>query len=286
MAFYDQYYDLADQLNDTADDNLARCKRWINWTYRDLANMYNFPELQESVSTTASSYDFKRLTNIKTAATVILISDEGADTDITATVYGYGLAAGVRTYQSENIALLGTATATGSENFSVIDRIELAETLGNVTVVSGSVTIGTIIAGETKIANDFKKIVVVNANGDVEPMSVKDRKLKYNGDGNINSKIYTQTGSKVTFYGLGGATPTIDYNVKHPWLVDDYDESPLFIEEADVVDVAWKGWGIRFEDENDGTGWKAQYEATLENIIANATMGSDMASGFKRGRQR
>lgn len=285
MAYFDQYFDLAEQLNDTESDNLTRCKKWINWTYRDLTNMYNFPELQESVSTTASSYDFKRIDPIKTAGTVSFISDQGADTSITATIYGYSLSTTTRTYQTENVALLGTATASGSDSFSVIDRIELAETIGNVTVYVGGVEVATILPGETSIANNFKKIIKVEASGDVIPMSTRDRILKY-GTGDTTDKVYTLTGSTVTFYGLGGATPTIYYQTKHPWLIEDYDESPLFVEESDIVDAAWMGWGLRFEDEADGTQWKAQYEAKLQEIIGDNARGQDMSSGYKRGRSR
>jgi len=286
MAFYDLYYDLADQLNDTAIDNLTRCKKWINWTLRDLTNLYDFEELQDSVSTTASSYDFNRLSKITASTTIRLSSDSALDTGITATIFGYNLAGGTRTYLTENVAINGTATASSTSSFSVIDRIELAETVGNITISDGADALGTILPGETLIANDFEKVIKIDASGDVKPISVRDRLLQFPGDADFDDKYYSIKGSVVTFYNLGGATPTIYYQRKHPLLIEDYDETPLRVTDSDIVDAAWAGWGLRFEDESDGSQWKAAYKAKLQEIVADSIVGDDLIPRVRMYRRR
>ena len=286
MAFYDLYFDLADQLNDTADDNLTRCKKWINWTLRDLTNLYDFEELQDSVTTTASSYDFKRLDKLTSSTTIGMFSNSSADTAITATVFGYNLAGGTRTYQSENVAINGTATASTTNNFSVIDRIETAEAVGDITVSDGTKELGVILSGETRIANDFEKIIKVDANGDVRPITNRDRLLQFPGDSNFDDKYYTVQGNVVTFYNLGGGTPTIYYQRKHPWMIEDYDEISLRVTDSDIADAAWAGWGLRFEDESDGSQWKAAYKSKLQEIVADSIMGDDLVPRARSYRRR
>jgi len=284
MAFFDMYYDLADQLNDTADDNLIRTKKWVNWTLRDLVNMFNFPELQQTVTTTADAYNFNRILPIKTASTITFVSNDSSDTAVTATVYGYNLSAKTRTLQSENVALNGTATASTTSNFAFIDRIELAETLGDVTVSNGTGVISTILAGETVVGNDFKNIIKIDQNADVKPISTEDRLLQFPGDTNFAGKYYTQTGKTVQFYNATGAK-TIVYQRKHPWMINDYEEVALFIEESDIVDAAWMGWGLRFEDEQGADNWKALYKRKLEEIIGNYNTPSDQVNKVVQSRR-
>lgn len=286
MAFFDLYYGLAVELNDTADDNLTRCKDWINYTFRDLANMFQFEELIEVIGTTASSYDFNRLKNIKTASTLHLISDSTAEAT-TATVYGYSLSTTTRTWQSESIVLTGTATGTSTNSYNVIDRIELVSACaGNVTISNGTQLLGTMVVGETKIANNHIKIVEIdNVNGDLTPMSDRDRLLKYPGGTNYDQMIYTIRGSSVYFYGTTSSV-NIYRKIKHPWLVNDYDTSPLFIEESDIIEAARLGWGLRFEDEQDGLIGKQSYKLKLSEIIANRVQSSDMVTMAKQSRRR
>lgn len=286
MAYFDMYYNLAENLNDTADDNLTRCKQWINYTLRDLANMYQFEELIESITTTASSYDFKRLKNIKTASTLHLISDATAEAT-TAQVYGYYLNSTTRTYYCENIVLTGTATANSTYSYNVIDRIELISACaGNITIANGTQDIGTLLPGETKIANDYSRVVKVdNQNGDVTPIADRDRLLKYPGNTNFDAMYYTLRGSDIYFYGVTSEVTIYKY-CKHPWLINDYDTSPLFIEESDIVEAASLGWGLRFEDEADGTTGKQLYKAKLAEIIGNKCKTTDQVIKIKQSRKR
>jgi hypothetical protein len=279
--FYDLYYDLAELLNDTASDNLTRCKSWINYTLRDLANIYEHESLYKTMTLTGTSYNFDRLTKLTVLSVVSLFSTTSADT-MTATVYGYQLASGVRTWKSENIVVNGTATATGSESFNYIDRIELGSTpVGQITISAQSGQVkGAIMAGETSVANDYKRIIKIDASGDVKPMTLQDRKLKWTTDSSIDEKVYTKEGATITLYGT--STPaTLTYLTRHPILVEDYDESPLIksggVECQDIVEAARLGWGLRFEDEADGVIGKQQYKAKLEEIAGELIAGGDDA---------
>jgi len=278
MSFYDLYFDLAEELNDTATDNLTRTKKWINYTLKDLCNMYEFPALYDTATITGTSYDFDRLSPLTTAATVDLFSSSASDTQV-ATVYGSIINSGTRTYQSEDVTLTGATTASTTNNFNFIERIELASAaVGQISVASNSALKGVVEIGETKIANDFKRIIKVDASGDVQPMSLADRKLIWTNDSSINRKTYNMSGSTVTFYGTSTSRETT-YLKKHPLLINDYDESPIIayggVEESDIVEAARLGWGLRFEDEQDGTMGKQMYKQKLAEIIAELTYGGD-----------
>lgn len=290
MSFFDLYYDLAVQLNDTADDALANTKVWINWTLRDLCNMYDFPQLYKTITITGSSYDFKRLQPLTSASAVSLFSDNSADTGITATVYGYQLSLGDRTYITENIALNGTATASGSSSFSHIERIELGgTTTGNISISAQSGKLkGTMLPAETVIANDYKRIVKVDASGDVMPMEYADRKLKWTNDSSIDEKVYTVAGTTINLYGVSGSK-TIVYLTRHPWLINDLDTSPIIdmgIEDSDLVEAARLGWGLRFEDEADGVMGKQMYKQKLSEIIGEIVFGGDDIQEVAYARRR
>ena len=279
MSFYDLYYDLAVQLNDTEADNLVNTKVWVNWTLRDLANMYEFPQLYKTVTTTGSSYDFDRVKKITTGSVISLFSDDASDIQV-ATVYGYEISSGKRTYKTEDVTLTGLTTASGAETFSFIDRIELASALsGNLTVADASRTLATGIIGEEQIGNDFKRVIKVNSSGDVKPMTLADRKLQFPNDSSINTKIYTANGSGIDIFGTVGGAVSIVYLQKHPYLINDYDESPIIayggVEESDIVECARLGWGVRYEDEQDGVLGKQSYKAKLMEIITEIIPGGD-----------
>jgi hypothetical protein len=282
------YYELGVLLNDTASDNLTRCKEWTNWTLKDLCNMWEFPQLYKTVTVTGSEYDFKRLDKLTASSVVGLVSDSASDIMV-ATVYGHSISSGVRTYSSEDITLTGAVTASGSTSFDFIERIEFAEALnGNVSVIANSVVKGTALIGEEVIANDFQKVIKVDSTGDVMPMTLADRKLRYTNDSSITEKIYTLNGTKLNLYGTGSAT--ITYLRKHPLLINDYDESPVIayggVMVSDIVEAARLGWGLRFEDEADGLVGKQSYKAKLMEIIAELDTGGDDFKQVRLARYR
>lgn len=287
MPFYSLYYDLAELLNDTESDNLTRCKTWINYTLSDLCKMFQFEELIERVTTTAESYNFKRITPYTSSSVISLVSDATADVQ-TATVYGYTISSGTRTWATENVALSGTVTASTTTLFSVLDRIELATAAsGNISISESSAVHGIILPGETKIANDHQRIIKIDANGDVLPIADRDRLLRFPNDASYDNKYYTLRGSTIYFYGITTGNRKTMYRYKqHPTLVNDYDESPLFVQVQDIVEAARLGWGVRFEDEQDGVMGKQIYKQKLGEIIADRVSSSDKLKMVRLNRRR
>ena len=291
MDFYSLYYDLAVQLNDTASDNLVNTKVWINWTLRDLCNMYEFPELYKTITTTGSSYDFDRVKKLTANSVVSLFSDSASDTQV-ATIYGSTISSGARTYSTEDVTLTGVTTASGATSFSFVDRIEFASALnGNVSISAQSgVLKGSALIGETEIGNDRKRIIKVDSSGDLRPMSLADRKLKWTNDSSINQKVYTESGSKIDLFSTGGGSVDITYLKKHPYLINDYDESPIIafggVEESDIIEAAQLGWGLRFEDEQDGVIGKQRYKTKLMEIIGDIAYGGDDYRQIEQARRR
>jgi len=291
MDFYSLYYDLAVQLNDTASDSLKNTKVWINWTLRDLCNMYEFPELYKTVTTTGTSYDFDRVKKLTANSTVSLFSDSALDTQV-ATIYGSTISSGARTYSTEDVTLTGVTTASGATSFSFVDRIEFASALnGNVSISAQSgVLKGTALVGESEIGNDHKRVIKVDSSGDLRPMTLADRKLKWTNDSSITDKVYTESGSGIDLFQTGGGTVTITYLKKHPYLINDYDESPVIsfggVEASDIIECARLGWGLRFEDEQDGVVGKQVYKSKLLEIINDIVPGGDDSRRVQQTRRR
>lgn len=288
MAFLDLYYDLAVLLNDTATDNLTRCKDWINFTLSDLARMYQFEELVKVITTTADNYDFRKISPIKTTATLSFASTFSAE-GTTANVYGYSLSGTTRTWQSESVPIVGTASVSTTNSYSVLDRIELITACeGNITVTSGTETISTMYVGESLATNNFNRIIKINAGSqDVIPITDRDRLLKYPSQTDYENYHYVNRGSRVYFYGVGdGVVKSMYVYINHPKLINDYDESPLFVPDPDIIEAARLGWGLRFEDEQDGLIGKQSYKAKLSEIVAMRSTPSDIVQMVKQARRR
>jgi hypothetical protein len=289
-----------DNNQETAREN---AKAFVNWTLRDLANEYDWGCLRGTLQVTATADDMLLdLTQIHqltaSANTLYIYSDATADGGLVIQAFGKRVNTD-NTFDvtSDSVTLIATATATGGVSFSHIDHFRKATTSGSVYIVSaGGDLIATLGPTDTYVSNDVSKINSISDISNTRRVDFIDYATQRKADPGLTYN------AQYSGYDIGhenaiqllncpsGTVLLISYQRLPRNLVLDHDrtEFPPSLWPG-IIDTAYIGWALRFQDEADGTQGKAAYKTKLREIASSFITGKDkksarvMPSWYKRG---
>ena len=174
------------------------------------------------------------------------------------------------------ITVIGSATATGGTTFSHISNLQRASGSGDFFVyTSTGGLIATLGEGETYLSNDVRKInrIVDRSNDrDVQRYDYNNYQKGNPNDSNLGSYAYYDLDydSQLRLLNVQNTTDVfrVLFQRQHKLLINDKDRSefPEDLYPA-IVEAAYEGWGLRYQDEQDGVLGKQLYDSLREKIV-------------------
>lgn len=285
--FISLWQGVRDLMHDNSTTNATDdAKRFINWTIQDLANEYDWEFLRGSLNITASAgagiYSLQQLDQLTaTAETLYAYTDATADSGLPVYVYGKQIGASSNlTITADIMSLIGTATATGGMTFSSIDSIRKNTTSGTVTVVTSTGGVIATLSSTDRIkANDIRKINVVVDQNNSELMAAFDYNTYQQGNPNDSGRgtlqaydidfdpDYANQSIRLMNVAVGRAALVIYQRIPRYLMRDnDRSEFPEYLYPG-IIEAAYEGWGLRYQDEADGSQAKLRYKELLQEIV-------------------
>lgn len=247
--------------NDT-DVDIARAKRFINYSISDISNNYDWEFLRGSTSITATAagvYDVSPIRQLSAQSTVYVQLNSFADFNPNITIGGMYIDGDEFTSTAYTVEASAGATASAAGDLDHIDFISKPITNDSVFITtSGGNIIATLNATDTYLSNDVKKINSVICENDPSrtdffdwnsqlknnPSQTNNGVSGYDIDYNSQIRVYSLPASSTVF--------SIYYQRKPKTLVanNDRSEFPLAFY-ADIIDYAYKVYAKRYSDEAD-----------------------------------
>lgn len=290
----DYYHD-----NNSATD-IANAKLFINWAITDIANGFDWPFLRGNMSLDVSAdgvYTIDRFQQLSAVAYVYGNTTVSADNGAIVTVHGKYVSENTYYNATDNLicsANISPYSASSDNYYHYIDHFIKPITTDSIVILSGVNTLVTLGANETCISNDVRKITSI-----IDPVNNKDAtNLDYNTQslGNPNASTSGSRGgydidylNNIRFFNINSPrTYTINYQRNPKYLSENTDitEFPRWFYQ-DIIDYAYKVYGMRFQDEQDAWNGIQLKPVLLQEIIrkhANITTTSPdcIPEWFKR----
>lgn len=275
---------------DSTDVGIVKPKLFINWAINDLACLYDWPFLRGEIQMTATAgsglYVINPISQLTaTAQTLYIYSNATADGGGSVIVKGKQIPGSNANYinVTDTVTLIATATATGGVTFSHIDSITRAVGSGTITVVTSTGgSVATIPSSTEYVSNDISKInAVVNQ---TDKVSIFEYNYSTYQKGNPNgSNLGTDAAydmdysGKIRFMNItSGDSVLILYQRTPKYLMDDRDRTEFpnkFY--SKIINAAYEGYGLRYEDEGDALQGKMRYQSLLKEIVQDYLIGSN-----------
>ena len=291
--FIELWQGLRDLMHDNATDQSASdAKRFINWTLKDLSNVYEWEFLRGTLQVTATGgsglYDLNVIQQLSATAQALYFQiDASADAGSVVTVYGKqvpGSNANV-IMTNDAVTMAAGATASGGTTFSHIDHIVKATTSGSVyvtTSASGGDVVAILGANDTYLSNDIQRITKVidqTASSDVIRYDYNTYQKGNPNDSSLGSiEAYDiDFDQKLRLMNISGTPSILILYQRFPkYLMYDQDRTEFPYQFYNqIIDACYQGYGLRYQDESDAWNGKVRYKELLNQIVSEWLMGRD-----------
>jgi hypothetical protein len=279
--FIHLWQELRDKLHENNDSTTqAKCKQILNDTLKDLANEYDWEFLTSdySFTTTATSdgYSVDPIPDLSAAYTLYAQATPLSAGSGVITILGTRINAdGSYDLTSDSISLIATATASGGISFSHIDAIRSTGVAGTVSITNSSAAVLATLSSTDREIN-YKPLLRPTGIFDVtksQEIRYVDVKTALKGDptGQFlgQSEYWTQEGDLFYLANVLVNTDVLMFYQKIPRtmiLPTDTTEFPRNLWPK-IVEAAYWGYGLRYEDEADAVQGMANYRGKLQECV-------------------